>query len=72
MSYFFIGPDVSRTVKRCTLSLHATRFPCLSHCNGRGNGIRALSACKAAGHPHGFTGAKERQVFRWINGKNPM
>lgn len=39
---------------------------------GRGHGIRALSARKGTGRPHKLTSVQERQVFRWINGKDPM
>ena len=40
--------------------------------NGRGKGIKALAAHKGTGRPRKLTLAQERQVFRWINGKNPM
>lgn len=39
---------------------------------GRGKGLRALSSRKATGRPPKLTAQQERQVFRWINGKNPM
>ena len=44
----------------------------LQAANGRGHGIRARAARKGAGRPRKLTPAQERQVFRWINGKNPM
>jgi transposase len=40
--------------------------------NGRGKGLKALAARKGTGRPRKLTPAQERQVFRWINGKNPM
>lgn len=36
-----------------------------------GVGIRALRAKKATGRPRRLTSAQEREVFRWINGRNP-
>ncbi len=38
---------------------------------GRGRGRRALRARKATGRPRKLSAAQERQVFRWVNGKNP-
>ena len=40
--------------------------------NGRGKGIKALGARKATGRPRKLTPVQEHQVFRWVNGKNPM
>lgn len=40
--------------------------------SGRGKGIKALASRKGTGRPRKLTPAQERQVFRWINGKNPM
>lgn len=39
---------------------------------GRGKGRRALRLRKATGRPRKLSASQERQVFRWINGKNPM
>jgi len=39
---------------------------------GRGKGMRALASRKGTGRPKKLSTAQERQVFRWINGKNPM
>lgn len=44
----------------------------LKTASGRGKGIKALSARKGTGRPRKLTPAQERQVFGWINGKNPM
>jgi len=37
----------------------------------RGRGLKALAARHGSGRPRKLTPAQERQVFRWINGKNP-
>jgi transposase len=39
---------------------------------GRGKGKRALQSRRASGRPPKLDAAQQRQVFRWINGKNPM
>ena len=39
---------------------------------GRGKGLRALASRKGTGRPKKLNAAQERQVFRWVNGKNPM
>jgi len=39
---------------------------------GRGKGLRALAARKATGRPKKLVATQERQVFGWVNGKNPM
>jgi transposase len=39
--------------------------------SGRGKGLRALASRKASGRPRTLTAAQERQVFRWINGRDP-
>jgi Transposase and inactivated derivatives len=44
----------------------------LKAASGRGKGVKALVARKGSGRPRKLTPAQERQVFRWINGKNPM
>lgn len=44
----------------------------LKAASGRGKGVKALAARKGSGRPRKLTPAQERQVFRWINGKNPM
>ena len=37
----------------------------------KGRGTRALLSTKGTGRPRTLTVAQERQVFRWVNGKNP-
>jgi transposase len=36
-----------------------------------GVGMKALLARKATGRPRSLTLAQERQVFRWVNGRDP-
>ena len=43
-----------------------------SKAKGRGNGKRALHSTRGSGRPPKLNAAQQRQVFRWINGKNPM
>ena len=51
---------------RCTI------YSWLKAVRGRGQGLKALAARPATGRPRTLTAAQERQVFSWINGKNPM
>jgi transposase len=44
----------------------------LKQARGRGKGLKALTARPATGRPRTLTPAQDRQVFRWVNGKNPM
>lgn len=48
-----------------------TIYKWLRAASGRGRGLRALAARKASGRPRTLSAAQERQVFRWINGKDP-
>lgn len=50
---------------RCTI------YRWLKTARRRGQGLKALVARPATGRPRTLTAAQERQVFRWINGKNP-
>ena len=50
---------------RCTI------YRWLKTTRRRGQGLNALAARPATGRPRTLTAAQERQVFRWINGKNP-
>ena len=38
---------------------------------GRGHGLQALSSTRGTGRPRSLTAAQERQVFRWVNGRDP-
>jgi transposase len=48
-----------------------TIYKWLRAASGRGRGLRALASRKATGRPRRLTSAQERQVYRWINGKDP-
>ena len=50
---------------RCTI------YRWLKTARRRGQGLKALVARPATGRPRTLTAGQERQVFRWINGKNP-
>lgn len=47
-------------------------YKCRAMVKGRGKGVRALRSSKGTGRPPKLTKKQERQVFRWINGKNPL
>ncbi len=49
-----------------------TIYKWLRQASGRGKGLKALASRKATGRPRLLTAAQERQVFRWVNGRNPM
>lgn len=46
-------------------------YKVLARAKGQGRGKRALLSRKATGRPRTLTPAQERQVFVWVNGKNP-
>ena len=48
-----------------------TIYKWLNTTKGRGRGLSALRSRKGTGRPRKLTAAQERQVFRWINGKDP-
>ncbi|MHB8494212.1 MAG: IS630 family transposase [Casimicrobiaceae bacterium] len=39
---------------------------------GRGRGLKALRSTRGTGRPRSLTPAQERQVLRWVNGRNPF
>jgi transposase len=43
-----------------------------SKAKGRGKGKRALQSTRGSGRPPKLNATQQLQVFRWINGKNPM
>ena len=47
-------------------------FKCRAAVRGRGRGLKVLRSRQGTGRPRKLTLAQERQVFRWVNGKNPM
>jgi transposase len=38
---------------------------------GSGNGLKKLKSTKGTGRPRTLTASQERQVFRWVNGRDP-
>ena len=48
-----------------------TIYKWLNTVKGRGRGLAALRSRKGTGRPRKLTAVQERQVFRWINGKDP-
>ena len=50
---------------RCTI------YRWLTATRGRGRRLHAVAARPATGRPRTLTAKQERQVFHWINGKNP-
>lgn len=46
-------------------------YKVLAKAKGRGRGKRALLSNKGTGRPRTLTAMQERQVLRWINGRNP-
>ena len=49
-----------------------TGYKWLAKVSGRGRGKRCLSARKGTGRTPKLNRAQKSQVFRWVNGKNPM
>ena len=55
-----------------SLGLHRTViYKWLNAAAGRGRGLRALRSTPATGRPRTLTPAQERQVFGWVNGRDP-
>ena len=48
-----------------------TIYKWLKRARGRGRGLRALRSQKGTGRPPKLTVKQARQVFRWINGRDP-
>lgn len=48
-----------------------TIYKWLDAAAGSGHGLRALSSTRGTGRPRSLTAAQERQVFRWVNGRDP-
>lgn len=49
-----------------------TGYKWLAKASGRGRGIRSLEARQGSGRKPKLTRAQKSQVFRWVNGKNPL
>lgn len=55
-----------------SFGLHRTwAYKVRARARGRGKGARALRATRGTGRPRKLDAKQERQVFCWINGKNP-
>lgn len=64
------GEKPSAVVK--SLGMNRTSiYRWLKAASGRGKGARALASRPATGRPCKLTPARQAQVFRWINGKDP-
>ena len=48
-----------------------TIYKWLKAASGRGHGLKALRSTRGTGRPRSLTPAQERQVFRWVNGRDP-
>jgi transposase len=49
-----------------------TGYKWLAKTQGRGRGLRSLAARRGTGRPAKLSPKQKRQVFRWVNGKNPL
>jgi len=55
-----------------SFGLHRTwAYKVRAKASGRGRGARVLRSTTGTGRPRTLTGKQERQLFIWINGKNP-
>jgi len=65
------GEKPSEVVK--SLGMNRTSiYRWLKAASGRGRGARALASRPATGRPSKLTATQQAQVFRWINGKDPL
>jgi transposase len=46
-------------------------YKVLARARGRGHGKRVLLSTRSTGRPRILTPTQERQIFCWVNGKNP-
>lgn len=65
------GEDVSTVMDSFGLC-RTTGYKWKAKILGSGRGLCMLVSRKGTGLPRKLRAAQERQVFRWINGKNPM
>ena len=65
------GEDVTTVMANYGLC-RTTGYKWLAKVRGRGRGKRCLVARKGTGRTPKLTRAQKSQVFRWINGKNPL
>ena len=65
------GEDVAVVMASYGLC-RTTGYKWLAKVRGRGRGKQCLAARKGTGRKPKLTRAQKAQVFRWVNGKNPM
>ena len=65
------GEDVASVMASYGLC-RTTAYKWLAKVRGHGRGKRSLVARKGTGRPPKLTAIQKRQVFRWINGRNPL
>ena len=65
------GEDVAVVMDSYGLC-RTTGYKWLGKVRGRGRGKRCLAARKGTGRTPKLTPAQKSQVFRWVNGKNPL
>jgi transposase len=65
------GEDVATVMASYGLC-RTTGYKWLAKASGRGRGILALKARKGSGRKPKLTRAQKSQIFRWVNGKNPL
>ena len=65
------GEDVTTVMANYGLC-RTTAYKWLAKVRGRGRGKRCLVARKGTGRTPKLTRAQKSQVFRWVNGKNPL
>jgi transposase len=65
------GEDVTAVMSSYGLC-RTTGYKWLAKIRGRGHGKHCLAARKGSGRTPKLTRSQKSQVFRWVNGKNPM
>lgn len=65
------GEDVATVMNSFGLC-RTTGYKWKARIRGRGRGLRMLARRKGTGRPPKLSPAQQRQVFGWINGKNPL
>ncbi|MGQ0622330.1 MAG: IS630 family transposase [Panacagrimonas sp.] len=64
------GQDPSEVIASYGFN-RTTIYKWIKASSGRGRGLKALRSTQGTGRPRRLTPAQERQVFRWINGRDP-
>lgn len=67
-----IREGASPTAPAASIGMHrGWAYKCRAADSGRSKGLRALRSTKGTNHPRSLTPVQERQVLRWVDGKNP-